>query len=102
MLQSARFLSCKKHFTKWLSKDKPSELSGIIEADETYYRYSLKGCHHLPRESHRRGSDKAIRGLSKKQVCVFTACDRSNQDIEIIAGLVPCFISNTSISGNIK
>jgi len=74
-------------FTKWLSKDKPSELSGIIEADETYYKYSFKGRKHLPKESHKRGNDKAIKGLSKRQVCVFTACDRSNQDIEIIAGL---------------
>ena len=76
-------------FTKWLSKDKPSELSGIIEADETYYRYSLKGCKHLPRKAHKRGADNAIRGLSKEQVCVFTACDRSSQDIELIAGFGP-------------
>ncbi|MCP4297991.1 MAG: IS1595 family transposase, partial [Proteobacteria bacterium] len=35
------------------------------------------------------GSDSSIRGLSKEKVCVFTACDRSNQDIQVVAGRGP-------------
>jgi transposase-like protein len=74
-------------FTEWMSKDIPEELGGIVEADETYYRYSMKGSRHLKRKPHKRGGDAAPRGLSKDKVCVFTACDRAGQDFEAKAGL---------------
>jgi transposase-like protein len=74
-------------FTEWMSMDTPKELGGIVEADETYYRFSMKGSRNLPRRAHKRGGDGAKRGLSKEKVCVFTACDRSNHDFEAKAGL---------------
>jgi len=74
-------------FTEWMSLDTPEQLGGIIEADETYYRYSMKGSRHLGRKPHKRGGDAAPRGLSKEKVCVFTACDRADQDFEAKAGL---------------
>jgi len=73
-------------FTEWMTHDNPVELGGIVEADETYYRHSMKGSRHLPRKAHKRGGDAAPRGLSKDKVCVFTACDRSNHDFETRAG----------------
>ncbi len=74
------------HFTHLLHKDTPTELTGIVEADETYFHFSMKGNRHLTRKAHKRGSDGTSRGLSKELVCVFTARDRSNEGIEKIAG----------------
>ncbi len=74
-------------FTEWMSRDIPEELGGIIEADETYYRHSMKGSRKLNREPHKRGGDNAVQGLSKDKVCVFTACDRSSHDFEAKAGM---------------
>lgn len=73
-------------FTEWMFQDTPEKLEGIIEADETYYRHSMKGSRHLSRKAHKRGGDDAPRGLSKEKVCVFTARDRGNQDFEANAG----------------
>ncbi len=74
------------HFTHFLSKDSPKELTGIVEADETYFHFSMKGARQLNRKAHKRGSDGTPRGLSKELVCVFTARNRSNDGIEKIAG----------------
>ena len=77
------------HFSTWLSKDTPRQLEGIVEADETYFRKSKKGDKHLQRKAHKRGGDNSPRGLSKNQVCVLTACDRSDHSLEFITGLGP-------------
>jgi len=77
------------HFSSWLYKDSPEKLEGVVEADETYYRISHKGCRHLKEKAHKRGGDGAPRGLSKKKVCVLVACDRSGNDLEYITGLGP-------------
>ncbi len=76
-------------FSSWLYEDTPPVLEGIIEADETYFRISQKGCRHIDRKPHKRGGDNSSPGLSKKQVCVLTACDRSQHSIEFITGLGP-------------
>ena len=76
-------------FTKWLYKNAPKELEGIVETDETYYRYSEKGSKTLQRKPKKRGRDNVKRGLSKDQVCVLVACDRSRHSIEKIAGYGP-------------
>ena len=75
------------HFSTWLYKDTPRILEGIVEADETYFRISKKGNRHLNRKPYKRGGQDSPRGLSKKQVCVFTAADRSHHSLEFIAGL---------------
>jgi transposase-like protein len=77
------------HFSVWLSKDTPQQLEGIIEADETYFRKSKKGDKHLNRKPHTQGGEGSKRGLSKEQVCVLTACDRSQHSLEFITGLGP-------------
>ena len=56
-------------------------LSGIIEADETYFAQSFKGQRKdLPRKPHKRGRQVKKRGTSKDQVCVLTAIDREKND----------------------
>jgi transposase-like protein len=82
-----------------LSNIKSEKLSGLVEADETYFRESQKGSRNLTREKHRSGKSKLThnqlcgfygitqeeyngmkrkRGLSNNQVCVLTALDRKN------------------------
>jgi transposase-like protein len=74
-------------FSKQLGKDTSPLLQGIVEADETYTRLSYKGCRNLHRAPHKRGGDDAKRGLSKSQVCIVTARDRSTHNVEFIGGL---------------
>ena len=67
-------------------------LEGIIEADETFFPISYKGNHKrssfkMPRDSHKRGHSIHTRGISKKQVCVSCAVDRSNNYLSMIAAL---------------
>lgn len=52
-------------------------LVGIAEADETFFLRSNKGQRHLSRKARRRGGRAAQRGLSKEQVPVLVARDRS-------------------------
>jgi len=58
----------------------PSILRGLVEADETYFRQSFKGSRHLPpgRKAKKRGTPAGKRGLSKEQVPVLVARDRSS------------------------
>jgi len=52
-------------------------LSGIVEADETYFDLSFKGQRKdMPRPPRRRGRKSKKRGISKDKVCVLTATDR--------------------------
>jgi len=77
------------HFSTWLQKDTPKQLCGIVEADETYFRVSRKGCRNLKRPPRKHGGDQGKRGLSKEQVCVLTARDRSDHALEFVTGLGP-------------
>lgn len=69
---------------------KSERLSGIIEADETFFRVSYKGNHTkdgftMPRESKQRGTPAKFRGISSEQVCVPCGLDRNNHAISKIA-----------------
>ena len=44
-------------FLKCLANIKPSTLTGIVEADETYFPLSFKGSRDLPRPAHHRGHE---------------------------------------------
>jgi len=64
------------------------ELSGVIEADETFFRVSYKGSKPVDRCSRRRGGECSKRGLSREQVCVPCAIERETKSsIAIIGGL---------------
>ena len=55
----------------------PDKLKGIVEADETYVLASRKGERKLDRKARRRGGKAGKRGLSREQVPVLVAADRS-------------------------
>lgn len=59
-------------------------LMGIAEADETFFLHSRKGQRQLDRKSRRRGGRAAKRDLSKEQVPVLVARDRSGATANII------------------
>ena len=68
-------------------------LTGIVEADETFFSVSYKGNHKnsktfvMPREAHKRGGEIHTRGLSHEQVCVSCAVNRSGLSIAKVATL---------------
>jgi transposase-like protein len=86
-------------FSTWLEQDIPEHLEGIVEMDETYFKHSKKGDKTIGRAPHKRGGPASQRGLSKEQVCIFTAQDRSKHCIEAIAGVGP--VSGAWLTGEI-
>lgn len=76
-------------FIQEFKKDTPEQMSGIVEADETYFQISRKGTRQLTRKAHRRGRESKKRGLSKEKVCVLTVMDRSHNGVEVVTGLGP-------------
>ena len=69
------------------------EMSGIVEADETYFPVSYKGNHkksksfNMNRKSHKRGKSIHKRGLSREQVCVPCAVNRNGKSVSQVATL---------------
>src|SRR5271155_2483307 len=67
------------------ARDKPAQLSGIVEADETYIRESFKGKRSdLPRLARKRGSRIKKRGLATEQIAVLVARDRSGRTTDAV------------------
>ncbi len=68
-------------------------LDGIVEADETFFPVSYKGDHKnnktfvMPRPAHKRGNSTHVRGISKEQLCVPCAVNRSGLSIAKAAAL---------------
>jgi transposase-like protein len=58
-------------------KTAPKRLQGIVEADETYVRENRKGQRQLDRPARKRGGQAAKRGLSREQIAILVAADRS-------------------------
>jgi transposase-like protein len=63
------------------------KLQGIIEADETYELFSAKGCRHLIRKARKRGGVAVKRGISKEQVSILVARDRTKNTSSQLAGM---------------
>ncbi|MDD7985400.1 IS1595 family transposase [Lentisphaera marina] len=70
-------------------KNETQVLSGIVEADETFFLKSQKGDRHLNRPPRKRGGKAKKRGLSKELVSVLVACDRSGHEADYITGSGP-------------
>jgi transposase-like protein len=87
---------------------KKKKMTGIVEADEVYFRESQKGSNNMTRQTHKRGSSKYSysqlfefleltqekykkmkrkRGLSNDQICVLTVMDRKTHIFTKPAGL---------------
>lgn len=65
-------------FLESLAAVQPEALSGIVEADETFFLESFKGQRkNLPRPAKKRGTKANKPGLSKEQIPVLVARDRS-------------------------
>lgn len=82
---------------------KDTVLSGIVEADETYFPISYKGNHKnsktftMPRESRHRGHSVKKSGISFEQVCIPCAIDRKGNSIAKIGKLGK--VSNDCLEG---
>jgi transposase-like protein len=61
-----------------------TELTGIVEADETYFPDSKKGQRKLTRAPRRRGGSAKKKGVVVKQVAVLVALDRQGQQYEAV------------------
>jgi transposase-like protein len=64
-----------------------NKLQGIVETDETYELFSNKGRRHLNRNPRKRGGVAKKRGISKEQVCILVARDRTKNTSSQVAGL---------------
>lgn len=60
-------------------------LSGIVEADDTFFLHSKKGSKNIGRKPRKRGGKSKKRGISSDQVCVVVARDRDNHTLSDIA-----------------
>lgn len=62
-------------------------LSGVVESDETFFLESNKGKSQVSgRKARKRGSVSKFRGISREQVCVVVAMDRSGHMVSTNAG----------------
>ncbi len=64
-------------FLKASKAVKALKVQGTVEADETFFRRSFKGCRKLLRKPHKRGGHDAKPGLSDDQVPVLIVQDRT-------------------------
>jgi transposase-like protein len=69
--------------------DRPACLNGIAEADETFLLESQKGARNLQRPARKRGGKASERGISKEQVCILVARDRSGNTVDFVTGRGP-------------
>lgn len=63
---------------------KPESLSGVAEMDETYFLASYKGRQVVGRPPRKRGGRAAKRGLSREQIPVLVARDRSGTTTDYV------------------
>jgi transposase-like protein len=72
-------------FLSALNLDKPRQLVGIVEADETFILESFKGKRSdLPRPARERGGKASKRGLSVEQIPVIVARDRTGATTDAV------------------
>lgn len=66
-------------FLESLDAMQPAKLQGVVEADETFFLESFKGQRKgIPRKPKKRGTPATKRGLSKEQIPVLVARDRTS------------------------
>jgi transposase-like protein len=80
--------------------DKPTRLTGIVEADETFILESFKGKRSdLPRPARKRGGKAAKRGLSAEQIPVLVARDRTGATIDAVLPKLSRAAVSTALDG---
>ncbi len=69
-----------------LKRMKLDNFEGLLEVDETYFLFSEKGNKKITgRKPRKRGGTSKFRGISREQVCVVVARDRSKQTLAKVA-----------------
>ena len=87
------------HFLAAPQAIQPHALTGIAEADETFFLLSFKGQRSgLARPARKRGGKAAARGLSHEQVPVLVARDRSGATMDCVLNAT----TGTSLSDALK
>jgi transposase-like protein len=67
-------------------RDRPANLSAIVEADETYRLESQKGSRNMTRKPRKRGGVAKKRGISGELDCLLVARDRTGQTLDFHTG----------------
>ena len=73
-------------FVPGAARDRPRQLSAIVEADETYRLESQKGSRRLDRPARQRGGVARRRGINRDHDCLLVARDRSGQTLDFHTG----------------
>jgi len=73
-------------FVPGAARDRPRQLSTIVEADETYRLESQKGSRRLDRPARQRGGVARRRGINREHDCLLVARDRTGQTLDFHTG----------------
>ncbi|NIA52635.1 IS1595 family transposase [Massilia sp. TW-1] len=73
-------------FVPGAMRDRPSILTAIVEADETYHLESQKGSRNMTRKPRKRGGIATKRGISGELDCLLVARDRTGQTLDFHTG----------------
>jgi transposase-like protein len=76
-------------FIAGVRRERKPQLSGIVEADETYHLESQKGSRNLDRLPRKRGGKASRRGISTEFDCILVARDRNRQTCDFVTGRGP-------------
>jgi transposase-like protein len=76
-------------FAPAAGRDRPSQLSSIVEVDETYRLESQKGSRSLTRPPRRRGGAATRRGINREHDCLLVARDRNGSTLDFHTGRGP-------------
>ena len=70
-------------------RERPAQLAGMVEADETYLLESQKGSRTLTRPARRRGGVASHRGVGPDHDCLLVACQRQGGTLDFHCGRGP-------------
>ncbi|MDD4964433.1 MAG: IS1595 family transposase [Gallionella sp.] len=81
-------LQWRHRFLRTAAAQKPAKMTGIVEADETFFLESKKGQRNIDRKARKRGGTASKRGLSAEQIPVLVVRDRHGETADFILGKV--------------
>lgn len=76
-------------FVPGAALERPTQLDGMVEVDETYLLESQKGSRHLDRPARRRGGVARRRGINREHDCLLIARDRQRRTLDFHTGRGP-------------
>ena len=77
-------LKWRHRFLRSAAAQQPAQMTGIVEADETFFLESKKGQRNLNRKARKRGGVASKRGLSAEQIPVLIVRDRHGETADFI------------------